>query len=246
MYPIWTVLAWQDIKQRYRRSTLGPFWLTISTGIMIGALGSVYSIIFGQQLTSYLPFVGFGLVLWGFISAILNEACSVFIAAEGLIKQTRLPMTVYVARMVWRNIIVFGHNAVILIAIMLFFPIKLTASLLIVPLALLLYFFTSIGATIVLGIYCTRFRDISQIVMNATQVLFFLTPVMWDINLLQNQKWIAMVNPVYHYIEIIRGPCLGLPISWMSLLITISCTASSLLLAIVSLSRFRGRIAYWL
>jgi ABC-type polysaccharide/polyol phosphate export permease len=37
--PIWNMLAWQDIKQRYRRSVIGPFWLTISTAIMVFSLG---------------------------------------------------------------------------------------------------------------------------------------------------------------------------------------------------------------
>ena len=35
----WTTVGWYDIKQRYRRTTLGPFWITISMGIMTGALG---------------------------------------------------------------------------------------------------------------------------------------------------------------------------------------------------------------
>ena len=45
---IWGTLGWHDIKQRYRRSVLGPFWFTLSTAIMVGVLGALYSSILNQ------------------------------------------------------------------------------------------------------------------------------------------------------------------------------------------------------
>src|SRR5215472_7810820 len=60
----WT-LAWLDIRLRYRGSMLGPFWLTISTGVMVGALGVLYSTLFKMDIASYLPFLALSQVLWG-------------------------------------------------------------------------------------------------------------------------------------------------------------------------------------
>src|SRR5947208_84479 len=79
------MLGWQDVRQRYRRSALGPFWLTISMGVMIGTIGLVFGQIFNSPMKEYLPFLTVGMILWTFISAVLLEGCSGFIAAEGII-----------------------------------------------------------------------------------------------------------------------------------------------------------------
>lgn len=107
---LWGLLAWQDIKQRYRRSSLGPFWLTISMGVMIGTLGVLYGKLFKMAIQEYLPFLCLGLLTWTFISTSILEGCTVFIASESVIKQIKLPLSSHVYRLVWRNLIILGHN----------------------------------------------------------------------------------------------------------------------------------------
>lgn len=243
---IWGILGWQDIRQRYRRSVLGPFWLTLSTAIMVGALAFVYSSLFKQTMASYLPFIGVGLIVWALISTIFGEACTVFIGAEGMIKQLRLPLTVHVCRMVWRNIIIFGHNAVILLVIYVMFGTGWHPDLLTIPLAVLLYAFDGLAIGIILGVFCTRFRDIVQIVANIIQLVFFATPIMWRPEVLADRAWIADYNPIYHLIELIRAPLLGQPLPVNSWLIAMGVTVLALAIALGTLARFRHRVAYWL
>ena len=100
---LWLSLGWQDIKQRYRRSTLGPLWITIATGVMAVALGFLYSILFQIPLADFLPHVTVGLIMWGFISGCIKEGSEVFIANEGLIKQLPSALSVHVYRLVWRQ-----------------------------------------------------------------------------------------------------------------------------------------------
>src|SRR5262245_10142871 len=88
---LWLLLGWQDIKQRYRRSLLGPFWLTISTAVMVLALGLLYATIFRTPIHEYLPYLATGLVIWMFISGTVSEGCQAFIASDGIIKQVRTP-----------------------------------------------------------------------------------------------------------------------------------------------------------
>src|ERR1700682_1541938 len=106
---VWGVLGLHDIKQRYRRSTLGPFWLTISTGIMVGTMGVLYARLMSQDINEYLPYLAVGLVLWTFISSTTNELCLTFIGAENLVKQVKLPLTAHVTRVVWRNVLILAH-----------------------------------------------------------------------------------------------------------------------------------------
>ena len=111
--------GWTDILQRYRRSLLGPFWITLSAGAMIGGIGLLYSQLLKQPTADYLPFLAAGLITWFFISAVINEGCSVFIGAEHMIKQVRLPFTVHVLRVVFRNLVILLHNLLVLVPVYL-------------------------------------------------------------------------------------------------------------------------------
>ena len=95
---MWGTLAWHDIRQRYRRSKIGPFWLTISMSVMIGAFGGLYAGLFRTDVAQYLPHVAVGFVVWGFVSGLTNDGCNAFIESQGSIKQVRLPLSVYVYR----------------------------------------------------------------------------------------------------------------------------------------------------
>ena len=247
---VWGALGWHDIRQRYRRSVIGPFWLTISSGTMIGALSYVYSGLFKQETSTYLPFIAVGLILWVFISAIVTESTTVFIAAEGLLKQLRSPLTLHMCRMVYRNLVIFFHNALILLVILIWNSTPITMHFLMIPIALLLICFNGVSLGIILGVFCTRFRDIVQLVLSLVQLLFFITPIMWSPQILNqkdnNRAWIAEYNPVYHVIETIRAPFLGQPFPTTSWLVILSLTLFIFTLAIVTLVKYRQRVAYWL
>jgi ABC-type polysaccharide/polyol phosphate export permease len=250
LYSIWSMLAWQDIRQRYRRSVIGPFWLTISTGIMVGALGFLYSGLFQQEIKSYLPFLAVGLIVWGFLSTVLNEACAVFVSSEGMMKQVRLPLTVYVCRMVWRNLIIFAHSIVIIIVVMVWADVSLTWELSLLPLAAFLYCLNALSIGLLLGIVCTRFRDIGPFIGNLAQILFFITPIMWSPQILTGKNaslaWIANYNPAYHFIEIIRAPLLGQAIPIDSWFVVFVSTAILWVLMLFVMTKFRHRLPYWL
>ena len=159
---LWPMLGWLEIRQRYRRSILGPFWLTLSTGVLIGAMGPLYGRLLGQDLAGYFPYLAISLILWQFISGMINESCVAFVAAESYIKQTRLPLTVHVLRVVWRNLIIFAHNVVIVVLVLLFYPPTIGWELLTVPLGCLLVAVNGVWFGILLGLLSARFRDIPQ------------------------------------------------------------------------------------
>ena len=83
---LWFHLGWQDIKQRYRRSILGPFWITIATGTTAVAMGILYSSLFNLDVAEFLPYVTLGFIVWNMISGAILEGAEVFISNEGLIQ----------------------------------------------------------------------------------------------------------------------------------------------------------------
>jgi ABC-type polysaccharide/polyol phosphate export permease len=247
-YSLVGMLGWQDVRQRYRRSALGPLWLTISMGVMIGTIGIVFGTIFKSPMKEFLPFIAIGIILWGFISTVITEGCQGFIAAEGIIKPLPSPLFVHILRMMWRNILILGHNVVIfpIILIAVGKPLHITAFLAIPGFLLLLANLTWIA--LILSVVCARYRDLAQIVTSALQVVFYVTPIMWMPKNLPKEAslYLLDINPVYHLLEIVRAPLLGdMPyaINWeVSLALAIVGWA----VAIAVYDRYKRRIAYWL
>lgn len=249
---LWLSLGWQDIKQRYRRSTLGPLWITIATGVMAAALGLLYSILFQIPLAQFLPHVTVGLILWGFISGCIKDGAEVFIANEGLIKQLPSAVSVHVYRLVWRQFLFLCHNLVIWLALMVIYPRPLGWDLLLAIPGLALIIVNGVWVAMLFGILATRFRDIAPLLDSLVQLLFYMTPIVWTTTTLKEQGGqvaerarIAELNPLFHYLEIVRAPMIGEPIAAYHWWIVLGCTAVGLLLAFLALRRFRSRVPYW-
>ncbi|MDZ4233210.1 MAG: ABC transporter permease [Dietzia sp.] len=249
---LWLSLGWQDIKQRYRRATLGPLWITIATGVMATALGLLYSILFQIPLAEFLPHVTVGLILWGFISGCIKEGSEVFISNEGLIKQLPSALSVHVYRLVWRQFLFLCHNLVIWVVLMLIYPRPLGWDLLLAVLGLVVLMVNGVWVAMLFGILATRFRDIAPLLDSMVQLLFYMTPIVWTTQTLYEQGGdiadrarIAELNPLYHYLEIVRAPMIGQPVAAYHWWIVLACTAVGLILAFVALRRFRSRVPYW-
>ena len=199
-----------------------------------------------QKIDDYLPFLASGLIVWQFISSCIVEGTSSLISMAYLIKQIKLPFTIYVCREVWRNFIILLHSLPVVMIALVFFGHWPTLSFFLLPLGLLLLVLNGVWMGIVLGIFCARFRDIPPIVANLTQVIFFLTPVMWSPEILKDRVWVVNFNPFHHLIEIVRAPMIGAPIYWQSWLWSISICVFGLFFAHFLMLRYRNRIAYWI
>jgi ABC-type polysaccharide/polyol phosphate export permease len=245
MIHVWPMLGWQEIRQRYRRSRLGPFWLTISTAVLIAGMGPLYGRLLGQDIGGYFGYLAASFVTWLFFANLLNEACVTFIAAEGYIKLVKLPLSVHVLRTVWRNLIIYAHYLPILLAVYPFVPPESPACLLLVPLGILFVAVTAVWLGLFLGMLCARFRDIPPIVGSVVQVLFFLTPVLWQASMLGSQQWVAQINPLFHFLEIIREPLLGRPPALLSWAVAAVTTILGWTATLALFAKFRARIAYW-
>lgn len=251
---LWLSLGWQDIKQRYRRSVLGPFWITIATGLQALAMGLLYSTLLNQPISEYLPYVTVGLIVWNVISASILEGSDVFIANEGLIKQLPSALSVHVYRLVWRQFLFFIHNAAIYAVLLVAFSIwrDLDASVLLVVPAIALLFLNAMWVSIVFGIFSTRYRDIAPILGSMTLMLFVLTPVMWSTKALENsvggagdRAKLLEIIPTYHYLEIVRAPLLGEPSQWHHWAIVAAITVVGWIVAILAMKQYRARVPYW-
>ena len=247
-YSLVGMLGWQDVKQRYRRSALGPFWLTISMGVMIGTIGIVFGSIFKTSLEEFLPFLASGMILWSFFTTVVNEGCAGFINAERIIKQLPIPLFVHILRIIWRNIIILCHNIIILPLVFIAVGKPLTLNIFFVIPGFILATLNLTWIALMLGILCARYRDLPQIITSVLNVIFYFTPIMWMPHLVPQRagELILGLNPVYHLMEIVRAPLLGQmhgSSSWITCLIIAAC---GWLVTIFVYGRYKRRIAYWL
>ncbi len=245
-YWLWIRLAHQDMRLRYRGSILGPFWQTITTAIMIAAMGFIYAKLFHMELESYLPMLTVGLILWQFTSGMITEGCGTFEAVQGVIQQVKLPFSLHAYRLVYRNLLVLAHNFVIVPVVLVIFPhrVDLLRLLVLIP-ALLLIVVNGVAVSTLLGMICARFRDVPPIVSSIVQVLFFVTPIFWPASSLGSHgRWLVL-NPLYAAIDVMRSPLLGAPASPHSWTILIGLTLLTSATAFLFFARFRSRIAFW-
>lgn len=249
---LWLALGWQDIKQRYRRSVLGPLWITIATGVMATALGLLYSLLFAIDIQVFLPHVAVGLILWGFIAGCINDGSQVFITNEGLIKQLPSALSVHVYRLVWRQFLFLCHNLVIWLALLVIFQIPVGWEVLMAVPGLALLVANGVWVSMFFGIIATRYRDIAPLLESLVQLLFYMTPIVWmDTTLkdrvgdLGNLAYLPEMNPLYHFLAIVRGPMINEAVELRSWIIVIAITVLGTLFASLCMRRWRARVSYW-
>ena len=244
---LWGYLGWQDIKQRYRRSVLGPLWISISMGVIATAMGILYGALFGEPIATFLPYVATGLLIWNFVNGCILEGSEVFIANEGLIRFLPAPISLHIYRLVWRQMLFFAHNLVIWLLLVIIFPQPLSASVLLAVPAFVLLVLNGLWAAMLCGIIATRFRDIPPIIASLTQLLFFMTPIVWSYERLRTNPLAAYVelNPVMHFVEILRQPLLGQDIIWRHWVIVGVITVVGCAVSLLALRNYRARVAYW-
>lgn len=245
-WPFWTLIGWYDIKQRYRRTTLGPLWITISMGLLTLVLGVIYGSIFNKPIGDYLVYLSAGIITWFFVSSTVMEGSTVFIAAEGIIKQGSIPLSIHIYRAIWRNLIVLIHNVLVLIILFVLFRPVLSINLLLLPLGIFLLVANLLMTILILGLVSTRFRDIPQMIGSMMQVLFYITPILYEPSQLPTRiRLIALYNPVYHVIEVFREPLIGETPTLINYSVAISSMVIGGTIAFLLFRRFRARIAYW-
>lgn len=243
---MWPALALQDVKLRYRGSVLGPFWLTISTLLMVAGMGIVYAQLFQMELRSYLPFLAVGLIVWQFLSGMISEGCETFLREAVVIQQVPIPFSIHAYRTVVRNLIVLAHNLVIIPIGIIAFSLPVDWHLLGVVPALAVLALNGLWIGILLGLVSARFRDIPPIVGSLLQVLFFLTPVIWPLSALKEWQIIATANPFFAAVDVLRAPLIGAATAESSWPVLLATTVVGCTLAFAMFARFRSRIAYWI
>ena len=246
MWRMWLRLAWLSTRLSYRRTILGPLWITASTGVLVITLGMLYSEILSRDTAVYVPHLCVGLIAWQLIRSTVAKACTVFTDAQWLRKQQRMPYSFFVYKMAAETLIVFAHGLPLLIVVRGIYGVESGAAIAQLIPGLVLYVANALWAGFFFGILVARLRDMKNVVFSILHVCFFFTPVIWMPNLLSAKARYLSLNPFYYFVEIVRAPLLGNPLPEHTWLVTGAITVLGLAGALVLFARFRSRIIFWL
>jgi ABC-type polysaccharide/polyol phosphate export permease len=243
----WRAFAANDVAQRHRRALLGRFWIVAAMAIAVAAIGSVYARVMQVPASSYVPFIAAGLVVWYLISAVLAESPTVFAGSEGFIKAVYVPKTFFVARLIYKNTIIFIANLVVVAAVTLIYPPESIGSLLFLPIGFMLVIINLFWIALILGTLATRYRDIAPLTISVMQVMFLITPVIYHPDqLAQDLNWITYVNPLANLMSMLRDPMLGQWPGAIRISICAAMGAAGSLVALLVFARARPMIVLWI
>ena len=244
--PIWSALGWDQTVGRFKRTLLGPFWLSSGLLALSIALSFVFGGLLGTAWQTNFPMVLLGVLAWVLVGNTLGEAGGVYINAASLMQLQKLPLTFPVFLHMYRALVNFLAQLVTAVVVMLLLGMFRIPNWSIIP-GVAIVFVNSFMLSLILAIPSTRFRDLGHALALVVQVMFFCTPIFWHIDQMSPQRrFIIGLNPLAHEIEVIRGPLMGYLPALLDWEWVIGTAVVSTFVAWVMLSLSRKRIVFWL
>ncbi len=246
LWEMWSRLSMNEVKRRYKRTMLGPMWVTVSLLVFATVMSFVWAGLWKQNVVEFLPFLLSGLVPWTMISSAIGESTAVFLAGEGLMKSRQFPYSILVYGALARNVVIFGHNLVGYLLIVALCGVSLGWSTLLLVPGLALVVLNCGWMCMLVAVFCLRYRDFQQIVASLLQIAMFVTPVFWAAPQLQGKRAIIVdANVLHHMIELLRHPLLGTVAKVESYAVCAGAAIAGWVLAYLLFALKRHRLAYW-
>ncbi len=243
-WKFWLNMSVLDIKNKYIRTVLGPFWVTGTVAVTIIAIGPVFGVIFDRPLDSYLLHLATGMTFWIYISSSIGESCGVFLENATIIKNTDKPKYIYIFRIISRNTIILFHNITIPVLIGAYFGFFSYNLIFLVPFIILTSLLLALIALPV-GILSTRYRDFIPFVQNILQLFFFLTPIFWVAGTATARFSFLHLNPFDYLLRALRMPFYS-TYDFKTFVIIFIFMIIFYLLSVLLYKKYSNKISYWL
>jgi ABC-type polysaccharide/polyol phosphate export permease len=243
----WTYLSVENVKNRYRRTVLGPWWLTLHMMVYVVGISIVFAHLFHNDLKTFLPYVAMGFVAFNLLIGLTHAAADVFITGSSTLKSTRQPLSNLVLREVGVEFIHFAHNMVIYVVFLIAGLVPLTPKMLIAVPVVLLIAVNGLFVGLWLGIAVSRFRDIQPLVNSILAVIIFFCPVFYHLSSLSSgiRNSLLAWNPFTYFISAFRAPLIGDPMLKSYYIGCVVFTVINVVLGLAVFTRARSRLPYW-
>jgi ABC-2 type transport system permease protein len=190
-----------EFKRVYFGTVLGYIWSLMRPLMLFAVLLFVFTQVFklGSDDAEFYPvLLLLGIVLFTFFSEASTSAVTSVVTQEGVVRKTQFPRLVIPLATVLTGAFNLGLNLVVVLVFTIALGVEPTWTWLLFPVILALLFVFTAATSMALSVLYVRFRDVAIIWTVATQVLFYATPVLYPIEILDNEtyKRILMINPL--------------------------------------------------
>jgi ABC-type polysaccharide/polyol phosphate export permease len=200
-------LVTQQLLARYRRTVFGYLWTILNPLMMMTVYAVVFSHIFRFGLRDYAIFLFAGTVPWNFFSGCLVQAGGSIVANENLIKKIYIPKIVFPVSVGTGALLDSLFSLVALFIIAFIVGAKASFALFFLPISFVILYVFTLGASLTLAVMMVYFRDLQHLIGVILQALFFLTPVMYQIDALSPRvQSVLRLNPLFYFVELFRAP----------------------------------------
>lgn len=238
-------LAWSDVRHRYVRSLLGPFWMSIQMAIMVAVLGSVIGHLSNASAVARLPMLAASLTAWTFLNSVVLDATTALQGSASLIKDRALPPVIFLLQCTFRQALFAAHNAVVpLILWLALTPRDFGGAIVALP-GLVLFVACTMALSLVLGALATRYRDIKPIIESSLTLAFLASPIIWTPEMIDRGSTVMRLNPLTHLFAIWRDPLASGHVAMTSVIYVLACLAALTVAATVTIAHLR-KAAFWI
>lgn len=246
-WPVWFTLTWHGIRSSYRRTYLGPWWITLQTVVFVAGLAVLFGVLLQQDMKTFVPYVAIGFIVFNWMTSMIQLGSTSIVSGASGISSTPGPLSIHALQVFAGATIQFAHDAVVIVAVLIVFQVHVTWSLVLIPVALVVMCVNGIAIGLWLGPVVARYRDVGQIVTSVMRIMFFFTPIFWVVNDLTPKQQAALAgwNPLAYLLEFTRAPLLGQWPSRIAVIGVIVITIVNVAVGVWHFSRVRNRLAYW-
>ncbi|PIQ85333.1 MAG: hypothetical protein COV74_09020 [Candidatus Omnitrophica bacterium CG11_big_fil_rev_8_21_14_0_20_45_26] len=202
------LLTAREIKARYKQSALGILWALFQPAIMLILFSAIFTKIVRMPTgdTPYPVFLLSGLIPWLFFSNALNAAIPSLVSNADLIKKIYFPRVIFPLASIMAAAFDFLIACSLLVVLLIYFKIKLTFWLLLLPLFIFLEFMLIVSIALLLSALNVFYRDVKNALANLIQIAMFATPVIYPLSVIRpNLQKLLLLNPMTGIVECFRN-----------------------------------------
>ena len=244
-FRIAAALAWSDMRHRYVRSLLGPFWMSLQMAIVVAVLGSVIGQMSNAGMLARLPMLALSMTAWTFLNSVVLDATTALQNSASLIRDRALPPVIFLLQCTFRQGLFALHNACVPLALwLLLTPRDLSGALAALP-GLSLFVICTFALSLVLGALATRYRDLKPIIESTLMLAFLASPVIWSADMVNHRSTVMRLNPLTHLFAVWREPLVGGRVDATSIIYVLVALALLLCASVLTLVHLR-KAAFWI
>lgn len=194
-----------DFKLRYQGSVLGYAWSLLKPLMMFGILYVVFVkfLRIGGDIPNFPIYLLFGIVLWSFFSEMTGQSLGSIVGRGDLIRKIRIPRWIIIVSSSVSALISLGLNLLVVTVFILFSDVQIGPGILWIPVILFEIYIFALGVSLLLSAAYVKYRDISHIWDVVMQAGFYITPILYPLQMIVNPLYqkILLINPMAQSIQ---------------------------------------------